>query len=370
MRDAKSYNLREISEHFDIRGNLICAYPHDEGHINDTFLGEYQTAQGLARYVHQRINHEVFKEPVKVMDNIDRVTRYARQQVLAAGGDPARETLTLVPARDGLSYYHSPDGSYWRTYLHIEGARTYNTAVNLGQVYHAARAFGRFMHLLDALPGPRLHETIPNFHHTRLRFEAFQAALQADAAGRASNVKAEIDFILRREKDASVVVDLLARGELPERVTHNDTKLNNVLIDDVTGEGICVIDLDTVMPGSALYDFGDLIRMGTTTAAEDERDLSKVGVDLSLFTELARGFLDATRNLLTPTETSLLVFGGRLITYEQAIRFLTDYLNGDVYYKTHYAEQNLDRARTQIRMVEDMEGKQAKMEAILHRLRR
>lgn len=369
MKDAAAYNLREISEHFDIRGRFLRAYPHNEGYINDTFLGEYQTRQGIKRYVHQRINHEVFKEPVKVMENIDRVTRYTRQQVLADGGNPARETLTLVITKNGQSYYHSPEGNYWRTYQHIEGARTYTAAENLDQVYQAARAFGRFMYMLDTLPGPRLHETIPNFHHTRLRFEAFQKALQADRAGRADGVRSEIEFLLQREKIASVVVDLLTLHGLPERVTHNDTKLNNVLIDDITGEGLCVIDLDTVMPGSALYDFGDLIRMGTTSAAEDERDLFKVSVDLRLFTELARGFLDATRDLLTLTEVELLVFGGRLITYEQAMRFLTDYLNGDVYYKTRYPEHNLDRARTQIRMVEDMELKQAEMEAILRQIR-
>ncbi len=369
MSSAAAEPLAEITGHFDIQGRLIRAYPHDEGYINDTFLGEYQTDRGAARYVHQRINHQVFREPLKVMENIERVTRYARAQVLAAGGDPARETLTLIPTKDGLSYYRAPDGSYWRTYTHIEGARTYNVAENLSQVYHAAKAFGKFMRMLDTLPGPRLHETIPNFHHTRLRFEAFQKALQADTAQRADSVRKEIDFILQREADAAVVVNLLAQGKLPERVTHNDTKLNNVLIDDATGEGICVIDLDTVMPGSALYDFGDLIRMGTATAAEDERDLSKVGVDLRLFSELARGYLDATRGFLTPTELDLLVFGGKLITYEQAMRFLGDYLNGDVYYKTRYPEQNLDRARTQIKMVEDIEKMREEMEAIIRRHR-
>lgn len=360
----------EICRHFQVGGNLVEITPYGGGHINDTLLGVYQTSSGQVRYIHQRINHNVFKQPEKVMENIERVTRYARERIRAAGGNPDRETLTLVPAEDGKSYYQAQDGSYWRTYTFIEGAHTYDIAQNLEQVYHAARAFGSFQKLLDDLPGERLHETIPNFHHTRKRFDAFLQALDADPANRAHSVKTEIEFILRREKDASLVVDLLAAGELPERVTHNDTKLNNVLIDDQTGEGICVIDLDTMMPGSALYDFGDLVRMGTATAAEDERDLSRVGVDLSLFSELARGYLDSARDFLTPVELDLLVFGGRLITYEQAIRFLGDYLNGDVYYKTHRPDHNLDRARTQIKMLEEMERKQTAMEEIIRRYRK
>jgi aminoglycoside phosphotransferase (APT) family kinase protein len=319
--------------------------------------------------VHQRINQHVFREPDKVMENIQRVTQYASQQILAAGGDPRRETLQLVPTRDGLASYRTPNGDTWRTYAFIEGARTYDIAENLQQVYAAANAFGRFQVLLNDLPGPRLHETIPNFHHTRQRFEAFLRALQNDPANRASEAAAEIEFLRKREADASVVVDLLAEGKLPERVTHNDTKLNNVLIDDQSGEGICVIDLDTTMPGSALYDFGDLIRMGTATAGEDERDLARVDVDLRLFEELTRGYLDATRSLLTPLEWDMLAFAGRLITFEQALRFLGDYLNGDIYYKTKRPGQNLDRARTQIKMLAEMERKQADMERILRKYR-
>lgn len=360
-------DLREVFTQFAIDGALIEARPHGSGHINDTYLGIYRTASGDCRYVHQRINHHVFKEPEKVMENIERVTRYARQQIQAQGGDPRRETLTLIPARDGRFFVQTASGDTWRTYANIEGARTFEVAENMEQVYHAARAFGRFQKLLDSLPGPRLHETIPNFHHTRKRFEAFQQALQADPANRAAGVKDEINFIFQREKDASVVVDLLAQGKLPERVTHNDTKLNNVLIDDQTGQGLCVIDLDTMMPGSALYDFGDLIRMGTATAAEDEPDLTRVYVNLRLFEQLASGYLDATRDLLTPAELDLLVFAGRLITYEQAIRFLGDYLNGDTYYKTHRPGHNLDRARTQIKMIIEMERKQAGMEQIVSR---
>jgi len=359
----------EVCRQFQVEGILVDVIPYGGGHINDTLLGVYQTKAGTKRYIHQRINHNVFKQPEKVMENIERVTRYARERIQAAGGNPARETLTLVPAKDGRFYHQTPDGSYWRTYIFIEGAHTFEIAQNLEQVYHAARAFGRFQKLLDDLPGERLHETIPDFHHTRKRFDTFQQILAVDPVKRAEQVKVEIDFILQREKVASTVVDLLVQGRLPERVTHNDTKLNNVLIDDQTGEGICVIDLDTMMPGSALYDFGDLVRMGTAMAAEDEPDLSRVGVDMRLFGELARGYLDSTRDFLTPTELDLLVFGGHLITFEQAIRFLGDYLNGDVYYKIHRVGQNLDRARTQIKMLAEMERKQEAMEAIVRSYR-
>jgi Ser/Thr protein kinase RdoA (MazF antagonist) len=369
MTEPSTPLLREISSRFDIPGTFLSAAPHGGGYINDTFLARYETPSGIRCYIHQRINHNVFKEPVKVMENIQRVTAHARRQIIAAGGDPQRETLNLVPARDGLPYYHIPEdepfGGYWRTYLFIEGAHAFDVPENLEQVYHAARAFGNFQRLLNDLPGPRLHETILNFHHTRKRFEAFHAILEADPAGRAGAVRPEIDFILRREQDASRVVDLLARGELPERVTHNDTKLNNVLIDDASGQGICVIDLDTVMPGTVLYDFGDLIRMGTATAAEDEPDLAKMSLDLRLFAELTRGYLSAARDFLTPLERELLVFGGRLITYEQAMRFLGDYINGDTYYKIQYPNHNLVRARTQIKMLEEMERKNKEMERIL-----
>jgi hypothetical protein len=362
-------HLRHIFEQFAIAGTLVEAVSYGQGHINDTILSRCQTKDGEVRYIHQRINHHVFKQPEQVMENIERVTSHARQKILLAGGNPERETLTVIPTRDGKSYHRTADGNYWRTYIFITGARTYEVAENLDQVYHAARAFGDFQHMLADLPGQRLHETIPDFHHTRKRFAAFLRSVDADAAQRADGVRQEIDFILQREADASLVIDLLARGELPERVTHNDTKLNNVLIDDQSGKGICVVDLDTTMPGSALYDFGDLIRTGITTAAEDERDLARVNIDLRLFDRLASGYLDAARNFLIPLEIDLLAFAGRLITLEQAIRFLGDYLNGDVYYKIHRPQHNLDRARTQIKLVQAMERQQAEMEAIVRRAR-
>jgi hypothetical protein len=374
MAEIVSPEICTIIEQFDIPGERISASPHGGGHINDTILSRFDQGGTERCYIHQRINRNVFHIPEQVMENVERVTRYAREQILLAGGDPERETLNLVPTRDGGSYFRTAQGEYWRTYHFISGARTYDIPTNLEMVYHAAYAFGSFLKLLarlpgSRLPGGRLHETIINFHQTRKRFETFVKILEADPVNRAASVRAEIDFILARERDASVAVDLLARGELPERVTHNDTKLNNVLIDDLTGRGICVIDLDTIMPGSTLYDFGDLIRMGTATAAEDEPDLAKVDVDLKLFEQLARGYLEAARDILTPAEWEHIVFGGRLITYEQAIRFLGDYINGDTYYKIHRPGQNLDRARTQIKMLAEMERKEEQMQRMVERFR-
>lgn len=362
--------LQTIFNQFSVEGDFISAAPYGMGHINDTFVGTFRTGLAQKRYVLQSINHHVFKEPEKLMENIQRVTQYARQQITSRGGNPDRETLNLIPTRRGESYICTSDGVYWRMYQFIQDASTYEVAQNLEQVYHTAKAFGAFQKLLDSLPGLRLHETIPNFHHTGKRFAAFLDALERDPANRAASVKPEIEFILKRGEDAARVVNLLAQGKLPERVTHNDTKLNNVMLDDHSGEGICVIDLDTTMPGSSLYDFGDLIRMGTATAAEDEPDLNKVGVDLRLFEPLTKGYLDATRDFLTPLELDLLVFSGRLITYEQAMRFLGDYLNGDTYYKIHREGHNLDRARTQIKMLAEMERQQDAMEQIVQANRR
>ena len=359
----------EIISHFRQQGEFLGATTYGTGHINDTFASSFRTDRGVVRYIHQRINHHIFREPEKVMENIVRVTRYAADRISAAGGDPARETLTVIPALDGLPYYRTPAGDYWRTYVFIEGACTYDQVEDVRYVYAAANAFGNFQRLLAGLPGERLHETIPGFHHTANRFAAFNLALDRDAHNRAVTAQAEIEFILARADDARVVVDLLAEGRLPERVTHNDTKLNNVMIDERTGGGLCVIDLDTVMPGSALYDFGDLVRTGAVTGAEDEPDLSRVRLDLAMFEYVAHGFLDATCDVLTPIEIDNLVFGARLITYEQAIRFLGDYLNGDTYYKTHRPGHNLDRTRTQVKLLTEIEQQSDTLNAIVEKYR-
>lgn len=363
------HDVAEIVTHFELEGRFLDAVPYGSGHINDTYASRYQVGNEIRRYIHQRVNHNVFRTPDKLMENVERVTSYAREQILAAGGNPDRETLTLLPTVDGKGYYVSPEGNYWRTYIFIEGAKTYDQAEDPRMVYNASRAFGRFQKLLSTLPGGRLHETIPNFHHTRRRFEAFAGALKADVKNRAASAKPEIDFVLEREAECSVLVDMLADGRLPERVTHNDTKINNVMIDDVTGEGVCVIDLDTMMPGSALYDFGDSVRTAAALAAEDELDLGKVGINLEMFEQLARGYLDTAREFLTPTEIEYMAFSAKLMTFECGVRFLTDYLQGDVYFKIRREAHNLDRCRTQWGMIADMERKMEQMQAIVQRYR-
>ncbi len=359
------YDLNKIIAKFQIEGDLKEVMPYGSGHINDTFVSIFKTDSGQKRFVHQRINHFVFKQPEHLMENIDRVTKHLRQKIQQAGGDPDRETLNLVPTTDGASFCRDDDGNYWRTYLFIEGAQTYDIVESNDQIYNASKAFGEFQKLISDMPGERLHETIPNFHNTKWRFAVFKEALEKDPENRSASVKDEIDFVLEREAVASVIVDLIEQGKTPERITHNDTKLNNVMIDDETGEGICVIDLDTVMPGVPMYDFGDSARLGTNPAAEDEKDLSKVCMDIEKFDCLANGYLSTAKEFLTPIEIEHLAFSAKLITFEIGTRFLTDYLSGDVYFKIHRPEHNLDRCRTQFKMVTDMEEKAEQMEAII-----
>jgi len=360
-------DLEGICAAFAVEGRWLSTCPIPSGHINDTYCSKFELDGRTVQYVNQRINHLVFREPEKLMENIERVTRFSREKILAAGGDPDRETLTIVPTRDGGSFHRTPEGTYWRMFRFIGGARTYDRVEDLRHVYSASKAFGNFQRMLAELPGARLHETIPDFHHTRKRYDAFVAALEFDPVHRAAAVRPEIEFVLARERDTGEVVEGLASGRIPERVTHNDTKLNNVMIDDRTGEGICVIDLDTVMPGSVLYDFGDSVRLGAATAAEDERDLAKVGFDIGLFDRLAAGYLDAARDFLVSAETERLAFSARLLTLECGIRFLTDHLKGDVYFKVHREAHNLDRARTQFKMVAEMEKQTAAMDAVVRR---
>ena len=359
------HDLKQVASHFQLEGCFLDAVPYGSGHINDTYASRFQQGDKVVRYIHQRINNSVFKEPEKLMENVERVTSFARERIITAGGDYLRETLNLIPTLDGKNHYRSSEGDYWRTYVFIEGARTYDQVEDLRHVYSASKSFGSFQLLLSTLPGERLNETIPCFHHTRKRFEAFNEVLAIDRLNRASEVKDEIAFVLAREAETSVIVDLLARGEIPERVTHNDTKLNNVMIDDLTGEGVCVIDLDTLMPGSALYDFGDSVRLGASTAPEDEQDLSKVTIDLDMFERLARGYLDSAKSFLTSTEIDYMPFASKLMTFECGMRFLSDYLSGDVYFKIHRPEHNVDRCRTQLKLVADMDRLVDRMTSIV-----
>ncbi|MCK5801419.1 MAG: aminoglycoside phosphotransferase family protein, partial [Lentisphaeria bacterium] len=361
------YNLSDVAAQFAIDGTLVESVPYGTGHINDTFLATFKFPRGTTcKYTFQRVNHSIFKDVPGLMQNFQRVTEHLRGKLEAESGrDPERETLRLIHGRDGLPYVRLENGDYWRVYLFVDGARTFDEVQSTDQAYQAAHAFGEFQRALMDLPEPPLNETIPDFHHTPARFEKLKAAVEADACGRARVASSDIEFAMAHEKMTPRVVEMLESGALPWRVTHNDTKINNVLIDDATGRGLCVIDLDTVMPGSVLYDFGDQIRTTTGTAAEDERDLGKVQFQLDMFESLVKGYLDAGRDFLTPAEVDLLAFSGSLITFEIGIRFLTDFLEGDVYFKTHREGHNLDRARTQFEMVRQMEEQAEAMQAIV-----
>lgn len=365
-----SLDLAAIVRHFRFEGDFLEARPYGFGHINDTYAARFRKADGVVhRYVFQRINHHVFENPEELMQNVERVTAHLRKKIIAAGGDPERETLNLIPTTDGNIFFKTDSGNYWRAYILIKGAQTYQVAKNLDHVYSVAYAFGRFQKLLGDFPAEQLYETIPDFHHTGKRFGAFIEAVERDVENRAQSVGVEIEFVKNRAEDTSVLVDLLERGELPNRVTHNDTKFNNVMIDDETGAGICIIDLDTVMPGLSLYDFGDAVRSGVNPAAEDELNLSKVCIDLDIFDRFASGYLDAACDFLTFAEVDHLPFSARLMTFECGMRFLTDHLNGDVYFKIHRENHNLDRCRIQFKMVSDMEEKFGQMERIVARYR-
>lgn len=356
---------QEVAANFATSGKYIGEHPYGSGHINDTFRAIYEQNGREVHYIHQRINKKIFKNIPVLMENIGKVTRHQRRKFAEAGTDQIdRRALTLVSARDGKDFYLDSKGDYWRTYVFIEGALGIDVIENTKQAFESAKAFGEFQCQLADLPG-RLHETIPDFHHTRVRFDTLRAAIETDAHNRAAGVKKEIEFAMQREEMVDVVIDLIAGGELPERVTHNDTKLNNVLIDTTTGKGMCVIDLDTVMPGSVLYDFGDMIRTTTTRAPEDERDLSKVEMDIGYFKALIKGYLETASGFLTPKERELLPFSGKLITFEIGLRFLTDYLQGDVYFKTHREGQNIDRCRKQFKMVQSMEQQMDSMQRVM-----
>ncbi|MDI6773777.1 MAG: aminoglycoside phosphotransferase family protein [Verrucomicrobiota bacterium] len=356
---------REIARRFRVEGDITYAAPYGSGHINDTYAVTLERSNGQARYVFQRINHAIFRDVEGLMRNIARVTAHIRGKLEGvSGGDLSRATLSLVPTRDGGTFLRTGAGECWRAYEFIAGASTYDVCVGPDQACEAARAFGRFQSLLVDLPGGQLVETLPYFHHTPRRFDALLKAIEEDKAGRRSQVEREIAFCMERRRDAVVIVDLIEKRLVPKRITHNDTKLNNVMIDDRTGKGLCVIDLDTVMPGSVLYDFGDMVRTFTPTATEDETDLDKVTLNMAIFEGLVQGYLDAAGKFLTPTERQYLVFSGKLITFTIGVRFLADYLAGDLYFKIARPDHNLDRARTQFKMVREIEERGQEMERI------
>jgi len=348
-----------ITGAFDIPGEFQTAVPYGSGHINDTYCATFVAAGEPTRYILQRINQTVFGNPAALMQNIGRVTSHLAAK-LAGEADRHRRILSLIPAHDCRAWHVDALGHYWRAYRFIEQARTFDIVESAEQAYQAAKAFGRFQRLLADLPAPRLHDTIPDFHHTPKRYAALERSITSDVANRARLAGTEIEFTLCRRAMCSVLLD----AQLPERVTHNDTKFNNVMLDQRTGEGICVIDLDTVMPGLAPFDFGDMVRTTTSPVAEDEQDLSKVRMQFPMFEALLRGYLASAGCFLTPAERSHLVTAGKVITFENGIRFLTDYLGGDTYYKIHRPNHNLDRCRTQFQLVASIE----QQEDAMHRL--
>lgn len=357
--------ISQILAAYALPGTVADVARHGKGHINDTFCVVCKTPEGgTARFILQRLSQAAFPHPEEVMENFVGITSYLRREILAEGGDPLRETLSLVKTGDGADFVTDAEGRAWRLMPFIENAECYQSATP--ELFAASgRAFGRFQYMLRDYPARTLHETIPHFHDTESRFEQFLAALEADKMNRAKGVSPEIQFILRRKADCGVALRALREGKLPLRVTHNDTKLNNILIDRDTHEGICIIDLDTTMPGLAINDFGDSIRFGANHCMEDEQDLTKVNFDISLYEVFTRGFLEGARGSLTSAELEYLPWGARLMTLECGIRFLTDYLDGDHYFHVSHPRQNLDRARTQLKLVKDMEEQFDAMGAVV-----
>lgn len=353
MKPVTQELLRQAAAAFAFDRPVGEAERFGAGHINDTFA--VWAADRSKRWILQRINTDTFTDPAGLMENVTGVTAYLRRQIIERGGDPDRETLNVIPTLDGKAYYTDTEGGAWRAYIFVEGTVCLQKVENERDFYTAAETFGNFQNQLAGYPAATLHETIARFHDTPNRYANFEKALAADVMGRAKDVGPEIAFIRAREADCRVLVDQLAAGVLPLRVTHNDTKLNNVLIDQETGKGICVIDLDTVMPGLSAYDFGDSIRFGANDCAEDEPDQSKVHFSLHLYKVFAEGYLAAASSAMTEAERRSLPWGAKLMTLECGIRFLTDYLEGDHYFKISRPDQNLDRARTQFTLVQGME---------------
>ena len=362
-------HLRHISQQFRIYGQILHAELCKIGHINETYTATYDQGGVTVRYIHQKINKEVFKKPVEVMENVMRVTEHIQRKLQTNGARQAtRRTLTVIPTHDGQPYYVDEDGNYWRTFVFVERVQSFESVQSPEQAFEAGRAFGEFQSLLADLPGERLHETIPDFHNTRKRFAALQAAIKADVADRVKKAGPEIKFALDQEPWIGTLLDAQAAGEIPERITHNDTKFNNVMLDWETGRAICVVDLDTVMPGLVHYDFGDMVRTTTSPTMEDEPDLSKVRLQRPMFEALARGYVEATRDILTPVERSYLAFSGKLISYTIGIRFLTDYLKGDVYFRVHRPDHNLARCRTQFQLVRSIAEQEEELQKFVDQL--
>lgn len=363
MANASSHDLPSVIRNFRISGTIADAQPYGSGHINETFL--VTTKEDAAPdYILQRVNHIVFKNVPKLMDNIARVTKHVGAKITASGGNPDRETLTLISASDGKPYALDGAGNFWRIYLFIDNTRSYDIVKTPAQAYEGGKMFGSFQRMLADIPGEPLFETIKDFHNIEWRLSVFEEKLQADVKKRASSIAKEIDIVRSRAEEMKTIFRLGREGVIPTRVTHNDTKFNNVLL-DMNDKGLCVIDLDTVMPGHVHYDFGDSMRTATNTAAEDEKDLSKVEMNIAIFEAYAKGFLEETKAFLVPAEIDHLALSAKLMPFIIGLRFLTDYLDGDNYFKIHRPEHNIDRARAQFKLLQSMERQFSDMKRIV-----
>lgn len=353
------YNrIKHVLPCFAFVGSFMGVRELQSGNINNTYCLSYKQKDGTVnRYTLQNINNYVFKSPQSVMHNMSLVCGHLRDAYIREGVSPARRVIELIETKDGGALHVDADEKYWRAYHYIDDATAHNTAADPMLFYEAGRGFGEFQRRLHDFPADQLVETIPNFHNTKKRFYTFVASIDRDAAHRVGEVEDIIDFLFDRRRLMGEIVDRIACGTLPLRASHNDTKINNVMIDDKSGHALCVIDLDTVMPGSVLYDFGDAIRFGASTAAEDEEDTSRVSLDMELFALFTRGYLEEVRDILTPEEIRLLPLGVKVITCEQVLRFLTDYIDGDLYFKVRHPQHNLVRARAQMALLEDVERK-------------
>ena len=354
--------VRGIADQFAIEGRYMEGEEVKSGHINSTYLVAYELEGGeRRRYIMQRINEKVFKDPLAVMRNVECVTSHINWKVLRRKQNLGGQTLSLYPHKTGRFYGYGEGGGIWRCYNYLEGCRTHDVVGNTRQAFEAGHAFGAFQNLVSDLPPAELVETIPDFHDTPRRYRALMEAVERDSCGRVAEVGMELEFVRRNEDVLDRLLRLREEGSLPLRITHNDTKINNVLFDVETDEAVCVIDLDTVMPGLSLYDFGDLVRTATNPAAEDERDLGKVEMSIRVFESLVEGYLDAAGKILNETEIAQMAFAGRLISLELGMRFLTDHLNGDRYFRVHRENQNLDRARTQLCLARQIAEREEEM---------
>jgi thiamine kinase-like enzyme len=360
-------HLSQIFDQFTAEGTFSEGGPYGSGHIHDTFR-VITAEKGNDDYILQRLNNRVFKNIPELQHNIERVTAHLNLKYGAIpGSDVKRECLTLIPARNGKSWIVDDNGAFWRMYIFISNHRSYNIVDSPGKAFEGGKAIGKFQAMLADLPGEPLHDTIPFFHDIEKRLETFTRVVKDDPIKRVEKATREIDFVNKRAEEMKIILKLGREGRIPVRITHNDTKFNNILLDE-NDKALCVIDLDTVMPGYVHYDFGDAIRTAANIAAEDEKELSKVKMDIDLFESYARGYLSETRDTLNSVEKEYLAFAPRLITYTIALRFLTDYLDGDHYFKIHHEHHNLQRTRAQFRLVESMEEQYAEMQKIIEKL--